>query len=157
MGDWFQQRSAYESVLYNEPGLVKPLPIFQYGQRLVLKRLRNMNPELLGPFLNRRLAYFFEHVYKENKVTLGAKFMSTHLRTIINHWCTNRRCCRDCAECPFGCNAGHDGITHALLCPRFQSEVELVLRLPANALTLRGLLLFLADGACVHSLVASKI
>ena len=123
----------------------------------------------MGPFLNRRLAFFFEpgsfedfvghifDVYKENKVTLGPKFLSTHLRTITNHWCTNRRFGRDSAECPFGCNAGHDGITHALLCPRFQSEVQLVLRLPANALTLHGLLLFIADGACVHSLVASKI
>ena len=137
-----------------------------FYQKAIHVNFKKRTPFDWKVFLLKRVHKFFEegshnriedlpHIYGKNKGRLGPKFISTHLRTICNQWCSSRRFGMAPGSCPFGCAEGDDSIAHCLLCPHFEAISRRVIVIPRR-LSLAALLLFEHDGCELDDLECSQ-
>ena len=88
---------------------------------------------------------------------IGPKFVSSHVRTICNHWCTRRRFGIDKGRCVFGCGFGDDCISHSLTCPSFCTIASKSVRFDSKYISLVPLLLFHTNDGVVEPFIQAKI
>ena len=114
-----------------------PVEANTFRHKAVTKHMRSIQPHFdFKALLLKRLAFFFHDDCSPDDVNrivnfygiackkLGPKFVTTHLRTITNHWCSAsrfglpRQACVFCLSKNDDCN---DRIFHSLSCPVIQS------------------------------------
>ena len=134
----------------------RPLDIALFKQKVVLAKFRELVQFDWSSFLSKRLSKLFEEgfehrvvdiptIYSHNKTRLGPKVISTHFRTLCNHWCSRSRFGLDSGICPFCCRECDDSLAHCLMCPIFRSVYKRVLYMPLSLQSLESLLLFMHE------------
>jgi len=125
-----------------------------FRQKSIAHSIKSELPFDSGAIIQRRLSTFFEGgsfehrihqlplIYKHHLTLLGPKFISCHLRTICNQWCSRRRFGGRTGKCVFQCANGDDDIDHSITCPLFSALAVKKLRLRDELISLEPLLLF---------------
>ncbi len=129
-----------------------------FSQRRVFKfnRSRAM-PFNFADLICRRLSFFLDGtffprdaerivgIYRRKAVSLGPNFVSTHFRTITNHWCARSRfgCARiPCWFCRKLDHNTNDRVQHSLNCPVFKEVFLSLHKLSFSFFDLYSLLIF---------------
>ena len=168
---WIDTSLEYDAKFLKECP-ARPITPGFYRQKNVYKRLLDHFPTFdFVPFLTRRLGFFFEDdllnvdaqrilsIYRFLASHTGPRFITTHLRTVANHWCTSSRFGRPRSPCHFcGLFGGeyNDRVFHSLTCPVFNRLFLDFHRLTFNLFDISSLLRFRQLGAPL-SLDASKL
>ena len=159
---WVDWTTKYEDMI-KPIAPFRPHPGSVFKQRAVFKVLfEDISPFRFEPFLLKRLRFFFEDdllvvdshriltCYRSLARTIGPRFITTHLRTVANHWCTTSRFGRPRSPCHFcgsfddDCN---DCVFHSLTCPTFLRHFLEFHRLSFNLFDISSLLRFRQLGA----------
>ncbi len=133
-----------------------------FSQRRVYKNSRSRaTPYNFNELICKRLSFFldgtFSHVdaerivgiYKRKALSLGPNFVSTHFRTLTNHWCSRSRfgCVRiPCWFCKKIDHSSNDRVQHSITCPVFKEVFISLHNLCYSFFDLYSLLIFMHDG-----------
>ena len=133
------QSDLAKAILKHQPYSPNPLFIARLKRFTGDRQVKSLIPDLID-------------TYRAQLKKLKGNIVTSHLRTLLNQWCTARRFQNIESDCPFGCGTGESAVEHCAVCPAFQTLFHNHFGHAAFSFTLSDIILFGLpredDGVC---------